>query len=190
MTFLLKYIGCNSKNSSNLALTDNNDTAIDRRGIDEANESLNIDIGDQTENPSQLAVDVSQVEEINPRKKKRKTAAEIVAEPMVAYLRTVTEMRNKTEEDPTMSFFKSILPDVNKLIDRRKRSFKTSVMQTLNLLLDQQEEEASRPPSTNSSDYSAQSRHYGNYSNLHGQCSSHSSNTSDYSVQSGYRTDI
>lgn len=62
--------------------------------------------------------------QFNPKKKQRKTVAEIVAQPMADYLKVVTQQRktdDKSMENPMLTFFKSLLPDTDLLNAKRKR---------------------------------------------------------------------
>lgn len=95
--------------------------------------------------------------QFNPKKKQRKTVAEIVAQPMADYLKVVTQQRktdDKSMENPMLTFFKSVLPDTDLLNAKRKRQFKIAVMDQLNRILDEQEYDSLNPPSLSGSSYS------------------------------------
>lgn len=66
----------------------------------------------------------------------KSSAAEVVADPMTEYLKTVTAQgKSQESEDPTLKFFKSLVLDVNKLNFRKQSTFKAKVMELSNLML-------------------------------------------------------
>jgi hypothetical protein len=100
--------------------------------------------------------------ETKKNKTNKSSVAEVVAGPMVEYLKTVTaqvqSQRNNHElDDPTLTFFKSLVPDVNKLNPRKQRYFKAKVMELLNSMLDSQEDNDSRGPLVVNTAYSSSS---------------------------------
>lgn len=112
-------------------------------------------------NESTIESDASKGCEVEfiPKKIKSKSAAEIVAAPMVDFLRAATEKKKSGDsnlENPMLTFFKSLVPDTDVLSPNRKRKFKAEVMATLNRMIDEQDNESlfqstpSRPLSTSS----------------------------------------
>lgn len=71
------------------------------------------------------------VEEINPRKNKPKTAAEVVTEPIAPYFKALTN-KSKTEEHPMMSYFKGIMMEIKNLSATSQRCFEMDVVEKLN----------------------------------------------------------
>lgn len=66
-----------------------------------------------------------------------------------------TSMITKAEEDPMLSFFKSVLPDVKKFNPRRQRYFKSKVLSLVNSLADEEEDEIVKHSSMPNSGFSA-----------------------------------
>lgn len=58
-------------------------------------------------------VDVEEIN-INPRKNKPKTGAEVVAEPIAAYFKALAH-KSKPEEHTMMSYFKGLMPEIKTL---------------------------------------------------------------------------
>ncbi|KAG8317871.1 hypothetical protein J6590_015852 [Homalodisca vitripennis] len=77
-------------------------------------------------------------EEINPRKKRSKSAAEVVAETISAYFKSITN-KKPVEDHPVLLFFKGLMPDVEKLSQTSQRKFKTDILQCLNRLCEHEE---------------------------------------------------
>ncbi|KAG8294856.1 hypothetical protein J6590_093474 [Homalodisca vitripennis] len=77
-------------------------------------------------------------EEINPRKKRSKSAAEVVAEPISAYFKSITN-KKPVEDHPVLLFFKGLVLDVEKLSQTSQRKFKTDILQCLNRLCEHEE---------------------------------------------------
>ncbi|XKL64162.1 hypothetical protein PGB90_004248 [Kerria lacca] len=79
------------------------------------------------------------------KKKQKSTPADLVAGPMIEFLRSRT-CKQESEVPPTssaMKFFESLEPDVEKLTQRRQRKFKENIMLLLHRLLDEQDNEFS-----------------------------------------------
>lgn len=64
-------------------------------------------------------------------------ASEMVAEPMINYLKSKTIQ--KVEDSPELLFLKSVIPDFKKLNDKNQRRFKNIILSSLDKLLDEQE---------------------------------------------------
>lgn len=136
MEFLLPWTGPSRKMSSSLDKQNlNPDTAPPTQ---ETTTSDNLSYEDEI-NDEQSA----EVGNFYPKKKLKKTPAELLANPMAEYLKTITKhkLQEVKGDNEFLSFFKSLIPDAEKLSDRRKRKFKTSVMSKLHQLLDEQEDE-------------------------------------------------
>lgn len=188
MSFLATYAGPQRKMISNLSAPNtsihstsndvvDNEEIQDNLENEENNEfPLNeFEPESQTGSIEQQVVIATAKASIERKKNKKTSAAEVVAGPMVEYLKTVTaQAQNQGPEpdEPTLTFFKSLVPDVNKLDARTQRNFKVKVMELLNSFLDQQEESQSTilnnrnssrrlsvcsfgPPSSDYSDHSA-----------------------------------
>lgn len=87
-----------------------------------------------------------------PMKKRPKTAAEIVAAPIIDLLKAATEKQkldDNKQENPMLTFFTSLIPDTDLLTSENKRKFKLEVMTKLNNLIEQQQtcRNESYPPS-------------------------------------------
>lgn len=72
-----------------------------------------------------------------PKKIKKVMASEMVAEPMINYLKSKTIQ--KVEDSPELLFLKSVIPDFKKLNDKNQRRFKNTILSSLDKLLDEQE---------------------------------------------------
>lgn len=142
MSFLMPFMGQQKKTVSNMTCkrvgdvpasqeVPNQVTAV----IEEAHEDI-LESGTDTATGSTSTPEG--VEEINPRKKKPKTAAEVVAEPIAAYFKSLSK-KPATEEHPMMSYFKGLMPEINKLSATSQRRFKMDVVEKLNYYLDIEE---------------------------------------------------
>lgn len=158
MEFILPWAGPSRKMTGNLNKPVDPETPSPSTSTQES-----IYINDDLRDEDQLNDEASgEIGNYNPKKKQRQTPAELVANPMAEYLKTVTQKHKIQEvkgENEFLSFFKSLIPDAEKLTSRRKRNFKTSVMTKLHQLLDEQEDEqashrniniSSRAPSSSS----------------------------------------
>jgi len=72
-----------------------------------------------------------------PKKIKKVLASEMVAEPMINYLKAKTIQ--KVEDSPEHLFLKSIIPDFKNLNDKNQRRFKNTIFSSLDKLLDEQD---------------------------------------------------
>lgn len=148
MQFLQKHTGPFRKMSSNLnpqqqaGASGSTDQQTEAIQLDDSETSI---IHPSAEDEIVYSPEPSENANFVPMKKKKKTAVELVAAPMAAYLKAATEqkkaMNENKEDDATLSFLKSLIPDINTLTSRRQRTFKASVMKTLHDLIDQQEDE-------------------------------------------------
>ncbi|XP_046663522.1 uncharacterized protein LOC124356512 [Homalodisca vitripennis] len=77
-------------------------------------------------------------EEINPRKKRSKSAAEVVGGPISAYFKSITN-KKPVKDHPVLLFFKGLMPDIEKLSQTSQRKFKTDILQCLNRLCEHEE---------------------------------------------------
>ncbi|CAI6352235.1 unnamed protein product [Macrosiphum euphorbiae] len=79
-----------------------------------------------------------------PKKIKKVLASEMIAEPMISYLKSKTTPKvNPIEDPPELLFLKSLVPDIKKLNNKNQRRFKNTVLNTLDQLLDEQETSSS-----------------------------------------------
>lgn len=69
--------------------------------------------------------------------RRKSTSVEKVVDPMISFLKSRTKVSE--QENPTLTFFKSLIPDVEKLTESRKRKFKQTVLNELYRHLDEQE---------------------------------------------------
>ncbi|KAF0711286.1 BESS domain-containing protein [Aphis craccivora] len=82
-----------------------------------------------------------------PKKIKKVLASEMIAEPMISYLKSKTTPKvNPIEDPPELLFLKSLVPDIKKLNNKNQRRFKNAVLNTLDQLLDEQETSSSATP--------------------------------------------
>lgn len=141
MSFLQPFVGSCRKVTSNLAPSPDMVTA-NSQGSNEPSTNEDSEQGlDDSLEPSPPADQI----QFNPKKKAKKSPAEIVAAPMAEYLKAATEQRKAADKKDSsmLTFFKSMLEDAEKLSERRQRNFKTAVMGKLFDLLDEQEHERS-----------------------------------------------
>lgn len=188
MSFLATYAGPQRKMISNLSTPNTSVPSTSHDVVENEETQDNLENEENTEFPmdnveSHPQIDSTERQDVTStakpsierKKNKKPSAAEVVAGPMVDYLKTVTaqaQSQGSEPDDPTLTFFKSLVPDVNKLDARTQRNFKVKVMELLNSLLDKHEESqksnhnSSRPFSSYSasncttSDYSDHSASY------------------------------
>lgn len=155
MSFLKDFMGQHKKMKSNYDESSN-------LNEEDTNSIFNESIGDFEENNTQLST-VSHTSTIrpnlNPPKKfnetskkpiSKQSAADLVAGPMVDFLKSKTMQKEEEYNSSDINFFKSIIPDMQKLSSKRRRQFKTDVMLSLNRFIDEEEEEHSRTSSVTS----------------------------------------
>ncbi|RZF43699.1 hypothetical protein LSTR_LSTR010781 [Laodelphax striatellus] len=139
MSFLQPWIGTTRKMTGSLDDSLKNNTDVTQDISNELQAEGEVEVA-----PKPL---IENQNNFNPSKKQRRTTADIVAAPMVEYLKTVTEKRKAGEEksdSAMLTFFKSLVSDAETLSPKRQRLFKSSVMAKLHSLLDDQDSEQSR----------------------------------------------
>lgn len=133
MAFLQKYVRPKKKMDSCQApcIDDQQATGTEEESLEPEVDEVEIDLAEDINASVVSDTDVEAFAgEINPRKKLKKSAAEIV------HLKCPIQT---TDDHPMLLFFKSVIPDVSKLDNRRQRQFKSSVLSLLDELIDDQE---------------------------------------------------
>lgn len=147
MAFLKDYMLQHKTMTSNLTADDLDETTY--KNVEES------EVPNFEEEPDvtlQLNPDVNVDEEIDseqsssshefkkPKKMKKVLASEMIAEPMISYLKSKTTPKvNPIEDPPELLFLKSLVPDFKKLNNKNQGRFKNAILSTLDQLLDEQE---------------------------------------------------
>ena len=145
MSFMNSFIGQHKKTKGNIVADDDVEETSAATVIgDEAAE----EIGEGSEAavipPSPPEGSQSnEIKELQSSTKKGKlSASEMVAGPMIQFLKTRSQQPT-TSANPNLKFLESLLPDIEKLSSKRKRVFKYKVIGLLNDLCEEQENEDS-----------------------------------------------
>lgn len=147
MSFVQDFMGQHKKMASN----------YDQSAVIEEN-TKNYDLSesvadfDETNSQHSVISTPSIRPDLNPPKKLKEasnkhykeTAADLVAGPMINFLKSKTGHTDEVLNNSDFNFFKSLIPDMQKLSGKRRREFKTQIMLSLNKFLDEEEDERSR----------------------------------------------
>lgn len=150
MSFLGNFIGQHRQSKSNVVVQDDSD---DENESEVNEEEINESIEDNVVSPitppndtSDRPPPVSQAQGLeaknkNARKKRKMTASEMVAGPMITFLKSRSQPQPAEPVGANKVFFESLLPDMEKLSARRQREFKLKVHALLNGYMDDQDNE-------------------------------------------------
>ncbi|XP_069678801.1 uncharacterized protein [Periplaneta americana] len=158
MSFLGNFIGQHRQSKSNAMVegdsADKNDSEMNEEEINESIEDKAIpsvtspnDISDRPF-PASEAQGLQAKSQIA-RKKRKMTASEMVADPVIHFLKSISEPQPAEPVSANRKFFESLLPDLEKLSTRRQREFKLKVHCLLNAYMDEQENEEIMTTSSN-----------------------------------------
>lgn len=153
MGFLRDFMMQHKKMSSNFVgddLDESMDTHLEESVIpdsEEEQDELNLDtlkVGEkeeikEKEHDKEKEHNLSSSPVFIKPKKRKILASDMVAEPMINYLKSKTNAKISNEDPPELLFFKSIIPDFKKLTDKNQRKIKTLILSTLDQFLDEQE---------------------------------------------------
>lgn len=155
MAFLKDYMLQHKTMTSNLTADDLDETTyknVEESEVpnfeeepDDVTLQLNPDVNVDEEMDSEQSSSSHGIEK--PKKIKKVLTSEMIAEPMINYLKSKTTPKvNPIEDPPELLFFKSLVPDFKKLNDKNQRRFKKAVLSTLDQLLDEQETSSAATP--------------------------------------------